>query len=199
MEKSGVKIAAQNRKAFHDYFVEDRYEAGIELFGTEVKSIRAGTLNLKDSFCVAKDGEIYAYSLHISPYEQGNIFNRDPDRPKRLLLHKRETGEEPFLTAQRELKEEIGAEAGRWTELGALIASPGCYGETLYLYMAEDLTFGETHPDEDEFLEVLRVPFEEAVRQCMDGTLTDAKTVAAVLKGRLLRERACAPAADAIH
>ena len=90
MEKSGVKIAAQNRKAFHDYFVEDRYEAGIELFGTEVKSIRAGTLNLKDSFCVAKDGEIYAYSLHISPYEQGNSFNRDPDRPKRLLLHKRE-------------------------------------------------------------------------------------------------------------
>ena len=90
MEKSGVKIAAQNRKAFHDYFVEDRYEAGIELFGTEVKSIRAGTLNLKDSFCVAKDGEIYAYSLHISPYEQGNIFNRDPDGPKRLLLDKRE-------------------------------------------------------------------------------------------------------------
>ena len=90
MEKSGVNIAAHNRKAFHDYFVEDRYEAGIELFGTEVKSIRAGTLNLKDSFCVAKDGEIYAYSLHISPYEQGNIFNRDPDRPKRLLLHKRE-------------------------------------------------------------------------------------------------------------
>ena len=89
MEKSGVKIAAQNRKAFHDYFVEDRYEAGIELFGTEVKSIRAGTLNLKDSFCVAKDGEIYAYSLHIPPYEQGNIFNRDPDRPKRLLLHNR--------------------------------------------------------------------------------------------------------------
>ena len=67
------------------------------------------------------------------------------------------------------------------------------------LFRSEDLTFGETHPDEDEFLEVLRVPFEEAVRQCMDGTLTDAKTVAAVLKGRLLRERACAPAADAIH
>lgn len=90
MEKSGVKIAAQNRKAFHDYFVEDRYEAGIELFGTEVKSIRAGTLNLKDSFCVAKDGEIYAYSLHISPYEQGNIFNKDPRRTRKLLLHKRE-------------------------------------------------------------------------------------------------------------
>ena len=90
MDKSGTKTIAQNRKAYHDYFVEDRYEAGIELFGTEVKSIRAGTLNLKDSYCVARDGEIYAYSLHISPYEQGNIFNRDPDRPKRLLLHKRE-------------------------------------------------------------------------------------------------------------
>ena len=70
--------------------MEDRYEAGIELFGTEVKSIRNGALNLKDSYCVARDGEIYAYSLHISPYEQGNIFNRDPDRPKRLLMHKRE-------------------------------------------------------------------------------------------------------------
>ena len=70
--------------------MEDRFEAGVELFGTEVKSIRAGTLNLKDSYCVARDGEIYAYSLHISPYEQGNIFNRDPDRPKRLLMHKRE-------------------------------------------------------------------------------------------------------------
>ena len=90
MEKSGIKIAAQNRKAYHDYFVEDRYEAGIELFGTEVKSIRAGTLNLKDSYCVAKDGELFALSMHISPYEQGNIFNKDPDRPKRLLMHKRE-------------------------------------------------------------------------------------------------------------
>ena len=90
MDKSGTKTIAQNRKAYHDYFVEDRYEAGIELFGTEVKSIRAGTLNLKDAFCVAKDGEIYAHSMHISPYEQGNIFNKDPDRPKRLLMHKRE-------------------------------------------------------------------------------------------------------------
>ena len=90
MDKSGIKIAAQNRKAHHDYFVEDRYEAGIELFGTEVKSIRKGTLNLKDSYAVAKDGEVYVHHMHISPYEQGNIFNRDPDRPKRLLLHKRE-------------------------------------------------------------------------------------------------------------
>ena len=90
MEKKGIKIAAQNRKAFHDYFVEDRYEAGVELFGTEVKSIRAGTLNLKDSYCQAKDGEVFAYGVHISPYDKGNIFNKDPDRPKRLLLHKRE-------------------------------------------------------------------------------------------------------------
>lgn len=90
MEKRGVKTAAQNRKALHDYFVEDRYEAGIELFGTEVKSIRNGALNLKDSFCMAENGELYVYHLHICPYEQGNIFNRDPDRPKRLLMHKRE-------------------------------------------------------------------------------------------------------------
>ena len=86
-EKRGIKIAAQNRKAFHDYFVEDRYEAGIELFGTEVKSIRAGTLNLKDAYCIVKDGEL---GLHISPYEKGNIFNRDPVRTRRLLMHKRE-------------------------------------------------------------------------------------------------------------
>ena len=90
MEKKGIKIAAQNRKAFHDYFVEDRYEAGVELFGTEVKSIRAGTLNLKDSYCQAKDGEVFAYGVHISPYDKGNIFNRDPDRDRRLLMHKRE-------------------------------------------------------------------------------------------------------------
>ena len=90
MEKKGIKIAAQNRKAYHDYFVEDRLEAGIELKGTEVKSIRAGTLNLKDSYCVVKNGEAMVYSMHISPYDKGNIFNHDPDRPKRLLLHKRE-------------------------------------------------------------------------------------------------------------
>ena len=89
-EKSGIKIAAQNRKAYHDYFVEDKYEAGIELFGTEVKSIRAGTLNLKDSYCIAKNGEIYLHGMHISPYEKGNIFNRDPLRPKKLLLHRKE-------------------------------------------------------------------------------------------------------------
>ena len=90
MEKRGVKIAAQNRKAHHDYFVEDKFEAGIELFGTEVKSIRAGTLNLKDSWCSIKDGEIFVNGMHISPYEKGNIFNRDPVRVRRLLMHKRE-------------------------------------------------------------------------------------------------------------
>lgn len=84
------KYAALNRKARHDYFVEETYEAGIELFGTEVKSIRKGGANLKDSFCTVDDGEVYAYGIHISPYEQGNIFNRDPLRKKRLLLHKRE-------------------------------------------------------------------------------------------------------------
>lgn len=90
MEKTGIKIAAQNRKAYHDFFVEDRYEAGIELFGTEVKSIRQGTLNLKDAYCTVKDGEIFVQNMHITPYEKGNIFNKDPDRIKRLLMHKRE-------------------------------------------------------------------------------------------------------------
>jgi len=86
----GVKQIAANRKAFHDYFVLDRYEAGIELFGTEVKSVRAGTLNLKDSYCTIKNGEILVRGMHISPYEKGNIFNRDPDRIRRLLMHRKE-------------------------------------------------------------------------------------------------------------
>ena len=102
---------------------------------------------------------------------------------------KREPGEPPFITAQRELQEEVGVTADTWTELGTLVPSPGCYGETLYLYMAQDLHFGATHPDEDEFLEPLRVPLDEAVRQCMDGTLTDAKTVTAILKGKILWEQ----------
>ena len=89
-EKKGIKVMANNRKAFHDYFVEERIETGIELKGTEVKSVRAGTLNLKDSYVIAKGGEAYVHSMHISPYDKGNIFNHDPDRPKRLLLHKRE-------------------------------------------------------------------------------------------------------------
>ncbi|MGM9521456.1 MAG: SsrA-binding protein SmpB [Oscillospiraceae bacterium] len=86
----GVKPVAQNKKAYHDYFIEEKYEAGIELFGTEVKSIRAGNISLKDSFCSVKDGELFAYGVHISPYEKGNIFNREPLRPKRLLMHKKE-------------------------------------------------------------------------------------------------------------
>ena len=86
----GVKILAKNQKAFHEYFVEERFEAGIELFGTEVKSIRLGTFNLKDAWCAVKDGELWLRQMHVSPYEQGNIFNRDPLRPKKLLMHKKE-------------------------------------------------------------------------------------------------------------
>ncbi len=86
----GIKIVAKNSKAFHDYTVEDRFEAGLVLVGTEVKSIRAGKLNLKDSYCLVKDGEIYVHGMHVSPYEQGNIFNKDPLRPRKLLMHKRE-------------------------------------------------------------------------------------------------------------
>lgn len=85
-----IKIVAKNAKAFHDYFIEDRYETGIELAGTEVKSIRQGNVNLKDSFCIIKDGEISVLGMHISPYEKGNIFNKDPRRNRKLLMHKRE-------------------------------------------------------------------------------------------------------------
>ena len=86
----GIKQIAQNKKAYHDYFILEKYEAGIELFGTEVKSVRMGGVNLKDSFCVIKNGELFVRGMHISPYEKGNIFNRDPMRLKRLLMHKRE-------------------------------------------------------------------------------------------------------------
>ncbi len=86
----GNKPVAQNKKAYHEYFILEKYEAGIELFGTEVKSIRQGKVNLKDSWCSIIDGEIFANGMHISPYEQGNIFNRDPLRVKRLLMHKKE-------------------------------------------------------------------------------------------------------------
>ncbi|MBQ8801507.1 MAG: SsrA-binding protein SmpB [Clostridium sp.] len=86
----GIKIVAKNAKAYHDYFIEDKYEAGIELAGTEVKSIRQGNVNLKDSFCIIKDGEISVLGMHISPYEKGNIFNKDPRRNRKLLMHKRE-------------------------------------------------------------------------------------------------------------
>ena len=83
-------VIARNKKAYHDYFILETYEAGIELYGTEIKSIRKGRVNLKDSFCSVDDGEMFAIGMHISPYEQGNIFNRNPLRKKKLLLHKRE-------------------------------------------------------------------------------------------------------------
>ena len=84
------KVIAQNKKAYHDYFVDEKYEAGIALFGTEVKSIRAGAVNLKDSYCSFKNGELFVLGMHISPYEKGNIFNREPLRERKLLMHRRE-------------------------------------------------------------------------------------------------------------
>lgn len=88
--KESLKTIAQNKKAYHDYFVDESYEAGIELCGTEVKSLRAGKVNLKDSWCSIVEGEIFVNGMHISPYEHGNIFNRDPVRVRRLLMHKKE-------------------------------------------------------------------------------------------------------------
>ena len=90
MAADAVKIIAKNKKAFHDYFIEEKFEAGIELAGTEVKSIRLGNVNLKVSFCLIKDGQLSVLGMHISPYEKGNIFNKEPRRPRRLLMHKRE-------------------------------------------------------------------------------------------------------------
>ena len=88
--KRGEKQLAENRKARHEYFIEDTYECGMALVGTEVKSIRLGKVNIKDSYVKIKNGEAFVVGMHISPYEKGNIFNRDPMRPKRLLMHKRE-------------------------------------------------------------------------------------------------------------
>ena len=101
--KEERQIIAQNKKAQHDYFVLETYEAGIELFGTEVKSIRKGRVNLKDSWCSIDEGEIFVNGMHISPYEQGNIFNRDPMRVKRLLMHKREINRLFGVTKQQGL------------------------------------------------------------------------------------------------
>ena len=90
-EKEQRKLLAQNRSAHHEFFIEEKYEAGIELFGTEVKSIRMGRVNLKESYCeIDNNGEMFIHGMHISPYEKGNIFNRDPLRPKKILLHKKE-------------------------------------------------------------------------------------------------------------
>lgn len=90
MADEGIKIIAQNKKARHDYFIEETYEAGIVLAGTEVKSVRQGNVNIRDSYAVIKDGEVFLYNMHISPYEKGNIFNRDPLRTRKLLLNRRE-------------------------------------------------------------------------------------------------------------
>ena len=100
-KKSQGRLIAQNKKAYHDYFVDEKYEAGIELFGTEVKSIRAGTVNLKDSYCEIADGELFALGFHISPYDHGNIFNHEPLRKKRLLMHKREIMKLHGLVSQK--------------------------------------------------------------------------------------------------
>lgn len=90
MGKESFKLVANNKKAYHDYFIDDKYEAGIELFGTEVKSIRMGKCSIKESFIRIEKGQMYIYGMHISPYEKGNIFNKDPLRVRKLLLHKQE-------------------------------------------------------------------------------------------------------------
>ena len=99
--QKGIKVVAQNRRAFHDYFVEERYECGLQLFGTEVKSMRQGRVNLKESWALVRQGELWVEGMHISPYEQGNIFNRDPMRPKKLLMHRSEIRKLDALVARQ--------------------------------------------------------------------------------------------------
>ncbi|MBR2474851.1 MAG: SsrA-binding protein SmpB [Clostridia bacterium] len=99
--KTDKKIIAQNKKAYHDFFVDETYEAGIALFGTEVKSIRNGSVNLKDSYCYVENGELFASGIHVSPYEKGNIFNRDPLRDRKLLMHKKEIMKLHGLVSQK--------------------------------------------------------------------------------------------------
>ena len=88
--KDAIKLIANNKKAYHDYFIDDKYETGIELFGTEVKSIRMGKCSIKEAFVRIQNGEVYIYGMHVNPYEKGNIFNKDPLRPRKLLMHKAE-------------------------------------------------------------------------------------------------------------
>jgi SsrA-binding protein len=103
LDDKRFKTITKNKKAYHDYFVEESYEAGIQLVGTEVKSLRQGSVNLKDSWCDIKDGEIFIKQMHISPYEKGNIFNKDPMRPRKLLMHRREINRLAGLVAQKGL------------------------------------------------------------------------------------------------
>ena len=100
-KKQSGRIIAQNRKAYHEYFVDEKYEAGIALFGTEVKSLRAGTVNLKDAYCSFKNGELFVLGMHVSPYEKGNIFNREPLRDRKLLMHRRELNKLFGLVSQK--------------------------------------------------------------------------------------------------
>lgn len=99
--KKSVKVIANNKKAYHEYFVDEKLEAGIALYGTEIKSLRQGHVNLKDSYCSITHGEIFASGIHISPYEKGNIFNRDPLREKKLLLHRKEINKLFGLVGQK--------------------------------------------------------------------------------------------------
>lgn len=101
MSKQATKLIANNKKVYHDYFLEEKYEAGIELAGTEVKSIRMGKCSIKEAYIHIEDGELILYGMHISPYEKGNIFNKDPLRPKKLLMHRQEIGKLAGKIAQK--------------------------------------------------------------------------------------------------
>lgn len=164
-----------------------------DIFQGRVVKLHVDTVELPDGSTATREIVDHPGGVAIVALDENNrvwtvrqyryAFGRDM---LEIPAGKREAGEDPFVTAQRELEEEVGATAAQWESLGTLIPSPGCYGETLWLYLARQLSFGAAHPDEDEFLECRPMDFCDLYEMCMDGRVQDAKTVAAILKVKLL-------------
>ncbi len=166
-----------SREVFHGRIVRLRVD---EVALPNGKTAKREVIDHPGGVCIlALDEQNRAAVVRQYRYAFGRVMTELP-------AGKLEPGEEPFATAQRELAEEVGATAAEWTDLGALIPSPGCYAETLHMYLARGLSFRAPHPDEDEFLEASFVPLAELAEQCLDGRIQDAKTVAAVLKARAM-------------
>lgn len=169
--------ALSSREVFHGRIVRVRVD---EVSLPNGKTSTREVIDHPGGVCIlALDDQNRAAVVRQYRYAFGRVMTELP-------AGKMESGEEPFATARRELAEEVGATAAQWADLGALIPSPGCYAETLHMYLARGLAFRAPSPDEDEFLEVEFVPLTELAEQCLSGQIQDAKTVAAVLKARAM-------------